>query len=111
MKEQDEAALKRIETVGGSELAAAMNGRSAGDVSSLAEMTDDDIKKVRGLVSLGWSVRKASAYKMTQLKRTNSIRDLCVRAVTRGVARCGSFHMEIMHDNVPLLITVTKSKR
>jgi hypothetical protein len=101
-------ALKRIANVGGKAFAEVMEKRKRAEVLELSALKDDDILKVRGLVSSGWPVKKAKHYKMTALSRTHTIGDLLVRAISKGVSAKFPFTLEINYEDQAFEITVLK---
>lgn len=105
-----EDALKRIENIGGKAFAEVMRGRKTAEVLELSALKDDDILKVRGLVTNGWPVKKAKHYKMTALSRTHTIGDLLVRAISKGVSGKFPFTLEINYDDQKYDITVLKKE-
>lgn len=114
-----ESAYKRIAAVCGRNFGAAaregkvLKGSKKGDtreVLEYAKMSEADMKKVQSLLENGWKLERARKYKMTALTLKNSIADLGTRAISQGVAKEGSWTLEITIDEVPLEIIVRKAK-
>lgn len=109
-RQEYDTAVKRIASVMGRDTSEIMKKRKRSEVFQLAGMSDDDMLKIRGVINHGWSVAKSAKYKMTALSRTHSIGDLCTRALVHGVAKSGTFSLEIVFEGVELEIDVRKKK-
>jgi hypothetical protein len=94
-KQDHEAALRRIHTVAGKNLADAarkgtrLKGRK--EVMAYAALSDADMKRTQGLIESGWPVKKATAYKAKTLTPTHKLSDLIDRATAEG----GKFDCEV----------------
>lgn len=79
-----EKAINRVGNVCGSPMADAIRKgvlfKNKKELIKYAELEDDEMLRIRGLVQEGWTVSKSQHYKMAALCRTHKIKDLLDRA-------------------------------
>lgn len=108
-KAELEVAYKRITSVCGKALGTVVRegGRLRGrrEVLEMAALSDDDMRKVSGLIGGGWNLKKAKAYKMTALTKSHKVVDL----LDRTIALRGKLSMEITYRDATFNIDVRQN--